>query len=60
MYKKLTEKGWEEHVDNMEAAKEIEMVLTLQVNTNQKEKWIYAVVVVMSNTYHGGIGLSTR
>lgn len=53
VYKKRTEKGWVDHVDNMEALREIEKVPTLQVNADLKEKWIHAVVVVVSNTDKG-------
>lgn len=34
VYKKMTGRGWEEHVNNMEAACEIEKVLKLQVNAD--------------------------
>lgn len=53
VYKKLNEKGWKEHVDNMEAAREMEKVLTLRVDPEKREKWIRVVVVVASNTDNG-------
>lgn len=44
------ERGWEEQIDNIEAAREVEKVLDFEVEVSPKEKWIHAVVVVVFNT----------